>query len=66
MKTSIIPQNYEERRHCIAVERGLELSANFIEQRISALQDNSQHCSKYGSQHHQRVLGWFMRARKTS
>jgi len=69
MKTSIIPQNYEEWRHCIIVECGLELSPSFIEQRIAALQNNGEHYTqqfvrKYGAQHHQRVLGWFMQALK--
>jgi len=69
MKSSIIPQSYEEWRHCIVVDCGLELSSKFIEQRLSALQDNSEYYTqqfvrKYGQQHHQRVLGWFRQAQK--
>ena len=69
METSIIPQNYEEWRHCIVVECGLELTPGFIEQRISSLQNNSEYYTQqfvklYGQHHHQKVLGWFMQARE--
>jgi len=69
MQSSIIPQNFDEWRHCIVVDCGLELSQSFIEQRISSLQDMSEHYTqqfvhKYGPEHHQRVLGWFEQARK--
>ncbi|MFQ3243955.1 MAG: hypothetical protein ACI9SP_000580 [Arenicella sp.] len=67
MKSSIIPENYEQWRHCIVVECGLELTSSFIEQRIAALRNNSEHYTKqfvrkYGVQYHQRVLGWFEQA----
>jgi len=69
MQSSLIPQTYEEWRHCITVDCGLKLTPSFIEQRISALQNNNEHYTqqfvrKYGQQHHQRVLSWFMQARK--
>ena len=69
MEESIIPQNYEEWRHCIVVKCGLELTPSFIEERISALQDNKEHYTQqfirlYGQQYHQKVLGWFMQARE--
>ncbi|MBX2847095.1 MAG: hypothetical protein KTR16_02150 [Acidiferrobacterales bacterium] len=64
MKASIIPNTYEEWRHCIVVECGLELNKRFIEKRISALEDKSQHYTeqfirRYGEQHYSQVLGWF-------
>jgi hypothetical protein len=69
MQKSIIPQNYEEWRHCIVVECGLELTPSFIEKRISALKNNKEYYTQqfihlYGQQHHQKVLGWFMQARE--
>jgi len=69
MKTQIIPENYDQWHHCIVVECGLELTPNFIEQRILALQNNKEHytrqfVNKYGPQHHQRVLSWFTQARE--
>jgi hypothetical protein len=71
MQTPIIPQSYEEWRHCIIVECGLELTPYFIEQRISALQSNNEHYTqqfsrKYGVEHHQRVLRWFIQARDSA
>ena len=68
MQASIIPENFDEWRHCIVVECGLKLTSSFIEQRISALKNNSEHYTqqfirKYGAQHHQRVLNWFIQAR---
>lgn len=69
METSIIPQNYEEWHHCIVVECRLKLTPDFIEQRITALQNSGEYYTQqfiklYGPQHHQRVLGWFMQARE--
>jgi len=68
MKTPIIPQSYEEWRHCITIDCGLELTPSFIEERIVGLQDKTEHHTqqlirKYGAQHHQKVLAWFMQAR---
>ena len=69
MKTPIIPETYDQWHQCIVVECGLELTTSFIEQRISALKDNKVHYTKqfidkYGPQHHQRVLSWFVQARE--
>lgn len=71
METSIIPQNYDEWRHCIVVDCGLELTPSFIEQRIVALKNNSEHYTqqfvrKYGVQYHQQVLSWFEQAKRSS
>lgn len=64
MKESIVPQTFEEWRHCIVVECGLELTAEFIDKRITCLQKTSEYHTQefirlYGQQHHQRVLSWF-------
>ena len=69
MKNSIIPETYEEWRHCIIVECGLELTPQYISERISALQNNrdyhtQQFVKRYGKQHLQQVLSWFMQAQK--
>jgi hypothetical protein len=68
MATSIIPQNYQEWRHCIIVECGLELTPSFIEARITSLQNESEHYTKqfirlYGREYLQTVIGWFIQAR---
>ncbi len=69
MENSIIPQSYEAWRHCIIVECGLELTPGFIEERISALQNNSDYYTQqfvrlYGQQQLKKVLGWFMQAQQ--
>ena len=68
LASSIIPQRYEQWRHCITVECGLTLSPVFIEERIASLQNGSDHYTKqfvriYGQEYLQRVLGWFLQAR---
>lgn len=70
METSVIPQNYEEWKHCIIVECGLELTPEYISERISSLQNERDHYTQqfvrlYGQQHYQNVLGWFMQAQKS-
>lgn len=67
MDDSIIPQNYEEWRHCITVECGLDLTAHYISERISALQNGrdyytQQFVKNYGQAHLNRVHGWFIQA----
>ena len=69
MKSSIIPQNFEEWRHCILVECGLELTSTFIDERISALKNDGdyytqQFIQSYGKQHYSKVLAWFKQVRE--
>lgn len=64
-----IPQSYEEWVHCITVKCGLELTPEYIEKRISALQNmadfkTKQYIDTYGNQYHQLVLSWFIQARQ--
>ena len=71
MNGSVIPQTYDEWRHCITVECGLELSADYVAQRIYALQDEDDHYTQqfiklYGHQYLQQVLGWFLQCQKNS
>ena len=67
MADSIIPQNYQQWRHCIIVDCGLELTPDYISERLSALKnDKDQHTQKfvklYGKQHLANVIGWFTQA----
>ena len=69
MYESNFPKTYEEWRHCITVECGLELTPEYISERISALQnDGDYHTQRfvelYGQQHLQQVLDWFIQAQK--
>ncbi|TQV88571.1 hypothetical protein [Aliikangiella coralliicola] len=70
MEKSFIPNSYEEWRHCITVECGLELTHDFIEKRIESLQNTNEHYTQqflrlYGQQHYQKVISWFIQARKS-
>ncbi|AGZ30165.1 hypothetical protein [Burkholderia pseudomallei] len=58
----LIPQTYEQWRHCITVECGLPLTATFIAQRLAVWHDaQSEETARfrrlYGAPHWQAVLG---------
>ncbi|MEM1287269.1 MAG: hypothetical protein AAGH60_02850 [Pseudomonadota bacterium] len=64
---SILPTNYEEWEHCITVKCGIPLTADYVAERIEALQDmNDYHTHRFierwGDAHHQRTLAWFREA----
>lgn len=67
MENAIIPQTFDEWKHCITVDCGLELTPDFISGRIAALQNPKDYSTQkfiqlYGEQHLQNVLGWFAQA----
>jgi len=69
MTTESTPQSYEEWRHCIIVKCGLELTPDYISERLSALNNNDDYQTKrfivlYGEHYLQRVIEWFRRAEK--
>ncbi len=71
MKKFIVPQNYDEWWHCIVVKCELELTPDFISERISLLQNERDHYTQqfiklYGQQYLQKVLGWFIQAKKAA
>ena len=68
MREGIIPSTYEEWVHCIVVECGLELTSNYIEQRIAALQEANDYYTQqfiklYGQAYLEQVLSWFSLAK---
>jgi len=68
MKESIIPKTYEEWRHCIVVECGIELTPDYISGRISALKNDKDYYTQqfvklYGQLYLQQVLDWFMQSK---
>ncbi|MEM7259971.1 MAG: hypothetical protein AAF404_21570 [Pseudomonadota bacterium] len=70
MPTPTIPQNYHEWKHCIIVECGLQLTPEYISERIVALKNPEDYGTKrfiqlYGDIHLERVIGWFEQARQT-
>ena len=63
----LVPQDYAAWRHCIEVDCGITLTPAWIEQRITALQDDRDHHTRrfvelWGSAHHEQVIGWFRQA----
>lgn len=63
----IIPTTYQEWEHCITVECGIPLTAEYIVKRIHALQDMDDYKTKkfierWGTAHHARTLAWFREA----
>jgi hypothetical protein len=68
MEMTAIPASYQQWKHCIEVECGIQLTAEFIDQRISVLEDtNAEETARfkrlYGDGHWRRVLGWFHTAK---
>ena len=68
MMEDVIPRNYEEWKHCITVECGIPLSIEFVEERITALQDirdfkTKQFLDLYGERYLNQVLVWFSQAK---
>ncbi|MEM9593081.1 MAG: hypothetical protein AAGD06_02390 [Acidobacteriota bacterium] len=64
----MIPDTYEEWRHCITKACGIPLTAAYIEERLSALQNPKDATSKrfrklYGQRHLDRTIRWFEQAR---
>ena len=71
MKTPIIPATYEDWRHCITVECGIELTPEYISKRISALQNSKDHYTqqfvkRYGDQYLQQILSWFIQSKNAA
>jgi len=64
-----IPGTYADWKHCITVVCGLELSREYIEARIQALNDMNDHMTAryvtlYGEAQRQQTLQWFAQARE--
>lgn len=63
----VIPTTYQEWEHCITVECGIPLTAEYVAQRIEALQNMRDHhtqrfIERWGQEHHTRTLAWFREA----
>ncbi len=69
MMTSPFPQNYDEWRHCIIVECGIPLTAEFVSQRLAVWRDEAAEETRrfrrrYGDDYWRTVIGWFEQAEK--
>lgn len=68
MIDSIIPQSYEQWRHCIIKECGIDLTPDYIDQQLALLEDKADHYTQqfvrlYGPKHLENVLTWFAQAK---
>ena len=64
---SAIPTTYEEWEHCITVKCRILLTADYVAERIKALQDMDdfhtvRFIERWGDAHHSRTLEWFRQA----
>jgi len=71
MKTPAILQNYEQWKHCITIDCGIQLTEEYISKRISLLQNNNDYYTQqfvklYGQQYLNKVLNWFIQAQKST
>ncbi|MCG8611939.1 MAG: hypothetical protein MI864_15545 [Pseudomonadales bacterium] len=69
MDTSIIPNSYQEWRHCITVICQQELTLPYVESRIKALNTDNDHMTHkyvqlYGEQQRIKTLQWFEQAKR--
>ena len=46
MSTPFLPQNYQEWQHCITVDCGINLTPDYVNQRLLALNDKKDYHTK--------------------
>lgn len=66
---SFVPDTYEAWKHCITVKCGIPLTADYVQERLNALANNTDHTTqrfieRWGAAHHQRTMVWFDMAAK--
>ena len=70
MREIILPQTYQEWRNCISVKCKIELTQNYISNRISELKNemnsNTQKFIQlYGYQYYQLIINWFIQEQES-
>ena len=65
--SSTIPGSFEEWHHCITVECGIPLTAEFVGERLAIwrnpkIEETVRFRSLYGDDHWHAVISWFERA----
>ena len=64
---NIVPQTYDDWKHCITVLCKIPLTPRYVRERIAALNYKSdlhtrRFIERWGQAHHQRTLAWFEQA----
>ena len=67
----MIPKSYSEWHHCIVNECKIDLTTEFISQRLAVLnnpthQETKRLISLYGKDHHNKLISWFNTANSES
>lgn len=65
MDDNLIPETYEQWKHCITVLCGIKLTKKYLEKRIAIFTDKSNYETRkfiqlYGEKHTNQVLDWFV------
>ena len=68
MMYDTVPETYEQWHHCITVECGIELTGDYIAQRLKIWRDEKADETNrfrqiYGDTHWRAVIAWFERAK---
>jgi hypothetical protein len=69
MKSPVIPQTYEQWRHCITMDCGIPLTRAYAQERLAVWGNPSAEETRrfeqlYGPAHRERVLQWFAQSLK--
>ena len=67
MMNSPFPENYEQWKHCITVDCGIPLTADYVNQRLTvwrdeSLEETARFRRLYGDDYWRTVITWFERA----
>lgn len=67
MMRSPFPENYEQWHHCITVDCGIDITPDFVSQRLAVWrnadnQETQRFADLYGDDYLQAVIGWFEKA----
>lgn len=62
--TDIIPHNFQDWKHCITVKCGIELTPDFVIQRLANMENKESAANRdfiklYGEEHFNQVREWF-------
>ena len=71
MEEFVFPKNYDDWRQTITIQGGIELTSDYISQRLTALRNEKDPTTQnfiklYGSEYHQQVVSWFEQEQKTN
>jgi hypothetical protein len=65
----MILETYEQWLNCIQVDCGIQLTPQFVEERLQTLSDQSQAETKkfvatHGEEHYEKIINWYKRTKE--